>query len=123
MILKRSKSVVLARAALGGALLGPAGRLPLGVHVLSLEDALEVAVAHATGRRDDDIREREGLEVDGLALNTGHGKRAVNQGAVVVNHIEDNAELALVVTGVNKGHTANLDVTLERHGETVKLIS
>ena len=39
----------------------------------------------------------------------------------MVNHIEDNAELALVVTGVNKGHTANLDVTLERLSPEVEI--
>ena len=61
-----------------------------------------------------DVGELDPLQVDRLALDAG--VRTVNEHAVVVNHINNGAELARLLTVGDQADTAELHIALERHG-------
>ena len=87
--------------------LGPGGSLPLGNDVVGLQALLKSLRLGRVGHGDLEVGQREALEVDGLAGNSGGG--SVNQSPVVVNDVDNDGGLAGIGTVVDEGHAANLD--------------
>lgn len=95
-----------------GELLTPGAVLPLAVHLALLNCLFESLLVRHPGDLDDNIGKRQALEVD---LGADH-VRGVDKGPVLVNHVDDDDELAMLGAIVDQGDAPDLDEPAEDHG-------
>ena len=65
-------------------------------------------------RRDFDVSQLNPLQVDRLALDAS--QRSIDEDTVVVNHVDNSAELALLLTVVDERDASKFNKALEGHG-------
>lgn len=88
-------------------LLGPRRVLPLGERVGLGQRLLERLLARLEGDLHRQVRERQTLEVDHVAVHARDTEGAVNEGLVLVHHVDDRGDLAGVRAVVDEHHTAD----------------
>ena len=100
---------------LGGKLLGPAGRLPLGLDLGVGPGFLDGLGAGVAGNLDGEVGEGDAAVGDDLTADAGDVLGSVDEALVLVDNIDDGSELAGLGSVVDEDNASNLDVSGEAH--------
>ena len=100
---------------LGGKLLGPAGRLPLGLDLGVGPGLLDGLGAGVAGDLDGEVGEGDAAVGDDLAADAGDVFGSVDEALVLVDDVDDGGKLAGLGSVVDEDNASNLDVSGEAH--------
>lgn len=103
----------------GGGVLGGGGTSDFGDQVEVLGGLLDLGGARTTLNGYDEISKVQTLKVNNLALHSMEG--SVHNHAVTIDNLDDDGDLALLFSLVERDHAADLNITSEDGSSSVSL--